>query len=124
MDNLRKYSIETLFEDEDDLGITLSNFSLLESGTEYQLNAVYFANNNDGLAVGDSGTVVMTEDGGSNWKSIKLEIGKKFNDCYLSNTGKAIVVGQDGTVLYSDNYFVSYEAESFPAKISLFRVYF
>ena len=124
LDNLKKYSIETLFEDTDDLGINLSKFTMLESNTDYQLNSIMFSNNNDGIAVGDSGAIILTEDGGKTWESKDLATKEKFYDCYLTNTGKAIIVGQNGTAYYTENYFVTFEKLNLFGRVSLFRVYF
>jgi photosystem II stability/assembly factor-like uncharacterized protein len=37
------------------------------SGTTNNLNSVYFTDANTGYAVGDSGTIIKTNDGGDNW---------------------------------------------------------
>lgn len=124
LDNLKKYNIETLFESNDDTGITLSQFSLIETGVDEQLNSIHFANNNDGIAAGDSGTVILTDDGGKNWRAINLNTKTSFYDCYLSNEGIGIIVAQNGSVYYTQNYFINFEIINLSNGNPLFKVDF
>jgi len=54
------------------------------SGTTKNLNAVIFSDANNGLAVGDSGTVLRTNDGGTSWTPVITGITNNFTGmCFV-----------------------------------------
>ncbi len=124
LEKLKKYSVETLFEDDVDVGIKLSQLKWLETNNTQKLNSVYFANNNVGIAVGDSSTVLITENGGDNWKQVNLLTSTTFNDAYIAPDGRAILVGNNSTIFYSDNYFITSSEKTINGDYSLFKVSF
>jgi photosystem II stability/assembly factor-like uncharacterized protein len=65
------------------------------SGTTQNLNAVTFIDANNGFAVGDSGVIIKTTDGGNNW--ITLSSGSVFplSDVTFVNSSTGWVVGGD-----------------------------
>ncbi|RPI66916.1 MAG: hypothetical protein EHM47_15740, partial [Ignavibacteriales bacterium] len=65
------------------------------SGTTKNLNAVQFIDTNNGFAVGDSGIIIKTTDGGDNW--INLSSGSVFplSDVTFVNSSTGWVVGGD-----------------------------
>jgi photosystem II stability/assembly factor-like uncharacterized protein len=69
------------------------------SGTTQNLNAVEFIDSNNGFAVGDSGIIVHTINGGNNWAIQNSETIKKLNGICLINSSLSFAVGDTGTVL-------------------------
>ncbi len=124
LENLKKYSIETLFEDDEDVGIKLNQLKWLVTGVNTKLNSVYFADNNLGIAVGDSGVVLLTESGGDNWRQIQLGTQETFKDAYISNSGRAIVIGDNSTIYRSDDFFITSSKQFVNGDYSLFKVTF
>ena len=63
----------------------------LNSGTTHTLNSVYFTDVNTGYAVGDSGTILKTSDGGLNWISQYLGISANVYSVHfpVADTGYA-----------------------------------
>jgi photosystem II stability/assembly factor-like uncharacterized protein len=48
-----------------------STWETIKSGTENNLNSVFFINKDIGYAVGDEGTIIKTIDGGDTWNTLK-----------------------------------------------------
>ncbi|MCI0473887.1 MAG: hypothetical protein L0Y76_09935, partial [Ignavibacteria bacterium] len=63
------------------------------SGTTRTLNSVYFCNSNTGFAVGDSGTIRKTVNGGQNWIQV--------NSPFSINYGYVIMFGSDSVIIAS-----------------------
>lgn len=59
------------------------------SGTTANLNSVYFINDSTGFAVGDSGVILKTSDGGLNWLSQNIGTSIYLNSVFFTdqNTG-------------------------------------
>jgi photosystem II stability/assembly factor-like uncharacterized protein len=69
------------------------------SGTTKNLNAVKFTDANNGIAVGNNGTIIRTTDGGGEWVT---QISGTTNDLYevfSANTDTSYAVGKSGTIL-------------------------
>ena len=73
------------------------------TGTPYRLGDISFANANNGMLVGQHGTILKTEDGGENW--INKSTGTIFNINGLSfvNDQFGIAVGDTGKILNTTN---------------------
>jgi photosystem II stability/assembly factor-like uncharacterized protein len=69
------------------------------SGTAAGLNDIFFANANNGYAVGDNGTVVNTSDGGTTWTLKPTGISTALNSCHFTSTTTGFVVGDGGVIL-------------------------
>lgn len=72
----------------------------LETNTVQNLNSVYFMDDSVGFACGDSGTVIKTTNGGSNW--VKIEIpayNRNVYDIKFTQQGKGLLVGENGLFL-------------------------
>lgn len=75
-----------------------SNWTVLKSGTDNDLNSVYFIDNKIGFAVGDNGTIIKTIDGGTTWSLLNSGTSDplgyvQFND---ENTGFALTTFVEG----------------------------
>jgi photosystem II stability/assembly factor-like uncharacterized protein len=73
------------------------------SGTTNTLNSVYFTEVNTGYAVGDSGTILKTMDGGSNWQLQNSGVSSSLNSVYFYDSNTGYTVGDSGTILKTTN---------------------
>ena len=60
---------------------------------------IHFADTLNGWAVGDSGVIISTSDGGLNWSVQESNTKKMLNGITSLNTNKALVVGDSGLIL-------------------------
>jgi photosystem II stability/assembly factor-like uncharacterized protein len=74
-----------------------AQWTALRSNTSADLHAVYFLDDNYGVAVGDTSTVLLTTDGGSNW----LPVASGFKENFRS----ALVLGRDTLLIAGGNFF-------------------
>jgi hypothetical protein len=83
--------------------IAQEGWFLQSSGTSINLNSVYFSNSNLGWAVGDSGTIIHTTDGGENWNSQTSGRTDALRSiCFAYNNAGWIVVDEK-TILKTTN---------------------
>ncbi|MBK6538946.1 MAG: T9SS type A sorting domain-containing protein [Ignavibacteria bacterium] len=81
------------------------------SGITSKINAVYFENSQTGWSVGDSGRIIKTTNGGTNWYLINSGTFKNLNSLSFNSSNNAFIVGDSGIVLRSTdggdiwNYF-------------------
>jgi photosystem II stability/assembly factor-like uncharacterized protein len=71
------------------------------SGTINKLSSVYFTDVNVGYAVGDSGTILHTTDGGLNWVPQNSGTMYNLNSVHLPDANTGIAVGVSGTILHT-----------------------
>ncbi|MCK5145911.1 hypothetical protein KAR48_04095 [bacterium] len=67
------------------------------------LSAIDFVNENVGWAVGDSGTIIHTNDGGITWKKQESAVSFDFRDTQFLNESVGWVVGSNNTALKTTN---------------------
>ncbi|MCK9617504.1 MAG: YCF48-related protein [Lentimicrobiaceae bacterium] len=75
----------------------------LESGTNKILYAVDFINANNGIAVGEQGTVLKTSDGGTTWQLVNAYVTNDLNSISYMDEQHAVVVGNDGQIIVTEN---------------------
>lgn len=80
-----------------------STWTPLSSGVNIVLNGIYFVNANLGYAVGASGTILMTSDGGTSWQNIFSGLNDNFNSIVAGGTDTLWAVGTGGIVYQSVN---------------------
>ena len=82
----------------------------MNSGTVNSLRSIYFYDYTTGFAVGGSGTVLKSTDGGLSWQVITIPVSNNLNDLYIFNDSTVVVVGDSGTIIFSidggANWFV------------------
>jgi len=71
------------------------------SGVESALYSVDFINQNNGIAVGDAGTIIRTTDGGENWQIINSGVTDVLNSVSYIDENNIIIVGNGGLILKS-----------------------
>ncbi|KQC08533.1 MAG: hypothetical protein APR54_04510 [Candidatus Cloacimonas sp. SDB] len=78
-------------------------WEMQDSGTIHNLNSVDFFNAETGMAVGDEGTILRTEDGGETW--LLSESGTTadlYSVCFF-NENEAVAVGASATLIRTEN---------------------
>jgi photosystem II stability/assembly factor-like uncharacterized protein len=81
--------------------LSFSNrWNTVTSPTSNNLNSLVFINNNIGLAVGDNGTLIQTENNGNNWQLMPSISREKLNDIHFLNPSNGVVIGNNA-VLYA-----------------------
>jgi len=65
------------------------------SGTTHNLNSVYFVDNNTGWAVGDSGKILNTTDGGTNWIPQTIDTMFSLYSVHFEDNNTGWTVGWD-----------------------------
>ncbi len=78
------------------------------SGTTETLNAVWFVDPNRGIAVGDRGTALRTDDGGASWQPIDMG-NEDLNAIAFDGPANGLVVGDNGKVFRSPDGGNSWE---------------
>jgi len=85
-------SIQTILRS-DDAG---STWTIQRDNLGHWLRAVFFVDVNYGYAVGDSGVVLKTTNGGANWNTLSLTgnfTTRNFNSLYFLNRDTGLIVG-------------------------------
>ncbi len=80
------------------------------SGTTKNLNAVSFIDDNNGFAVGDSGTILYTNNGGVTWIQQNSGTTLSLNDICVANSNNVWIVG--GTEYGNDSPVILYSSDS------------
>ncbi len=122
LQDLKKYSVETLFEDKN-----FSYFNIidkLQSGTAKKLNSVKFIDDRYGFVLGDSGTVLTTNNSGIDWHSIQIDTVNALHDGYFFPNGKSIIIGDNSAFYYSENFFNDFRSLNLNGDFTLFKIHF
>lgn len=78
-----------------------TGWEVIPSGTNSNLNSIYFYDYEVGFAVGDSGTVIKSIDSGKTWQTLQTPVFSNLNDIYLFYRDTVEIVGDSGTMLFS-----------------------
>jgi photosystem II stability/assembly factor-like uncharacterized protein len=88
---------------------TIAQWIPQNSGTSNNLNYVYFTDADTGYAIGDSGTILKTTDGGDNWSIQSSGLLKSLRSVFFTSSNEGYIVGDSGTILKTINGGVSWE---------------
>ena len=80
-----------------------AQWELLNSGSNKNLSAIEFFNPLRGIAVGDSGTILKTNNGGNSWTQVSISVKKYLRDVVYQNTNTLYIAGDAGNILKSNN---------------------
>ena len=94
------------------------------SGTTNDLNSVYFTDVNTGYAVGDSGTILKTTDGGANWEIKNSGTSFNLQSVLFTSSSTGYSVGDSGTIIRSTNGGTNWENIYSGTSYSLNSIYF
>lgn len=123
LNELKKYDIQSLFSSPED-EFKFTTIDKVESKASNNLNSIFFANEKFAVAVGDSGTIIFSNDGGLSWS--KKQFDKKINlsDVYCFPNGRTIIVGDSSSIYYSRNFLDSLQLLPVQKGYTFFRVNF
>lgn len=79
------------------------SWTVLESGSNVTLRGVDFLNVQNGIVVGDSGTILLTNNGGLSWKKMFSGVEEQLNSVSYIDEYRVIVVGNNGLILNSSD---------------------
>lgn len=85
------------------LNNSFSQWSLQNSGTANNLYSVHFVSNNLGYAVGDSGIVLKTTNGGTDWLIKSAGFKQRLYSVRFANSYYGWAVGDSGLILRTNN---------------------
>ena len=83
--------------------IVFVNWEFQESGVTEKLNGVSFGEIDIGTIVGDSATILHTDNGGQNWDEQTSEVNLNLYDVSFYDSDIGMSVGAEGTILYTNN---------------------
>jgi photosystem II stability/assembly factor-like uncharacterized protein len=108
--------------------ITNSNaqWKKLASGTKKNLNDTYFIDRNLGYAVGDSGAIIKTTDGGVTWLIQNSTVVAKLASVFFTDAANGYVVGDSALLLKTTNGGLNWVKQSLglPLSVSFNSIYF
>jgi len=100
----------------------------LNSGTANNLRSVHFVDADNGFAVGDSGTILKTIDGGATWNNPVSGTSEQLNSVFFADATTCYTVGWSNdttsTILKSSDGGFSWHNSSTGAEFSFESVYF
>jgi photosystem II stability/assembly factor-like uncharacterized protein len=94
------------------------------SGITLNLNSVHFENVTNGWAVGDSGTILRTTNGGENWSTQSSGTIINLNDVTFIDENIGWAVGENGIILKTTNSGVSWTQQTIGPMGPLYGVCF
>jgi len=102
LEKFKKYSIQQLFASEQPK-FKFSQINKIETGTLKNLNSLSIATDKYAVAVGDSGTLLISIDGCKSWK--QKEFGHKcsLSDVYILRDGKTLIIGDSSSLFMGLN---------------------
>jgi photosystem II stability/assembly factor-like uncharacterized protein len=96
----------------------------LNTGTIKVLYSVYFKDVNTGYAVGDSGIILKTSDGGTNWTQQSSGVNSALFSVHFVSSTTGYVVGELGVMLKTTNGGTDWELKNIRGATTLSSVYF
>lgn len=123
LDKFKKYSIQTLFGSEDSK-YKFTNITKVESGISQSLNSVFFTSDKFAVAVGDSGTVLLSTDDGQTWKNKSPKKFVTFNDVYSFSQNKTFIVGDSSSLFLGINSLDSLKSIPLEKGFTFFKIKF
>jgi photosystem II stability/assembly factor-like uncharacterized protein len=94
------------------------------SGTTNNLNAVFFINTLTGYAAGNSGTILKTTNGGTNWSALSSNVPTHLFAIHFINATTGFIAGDVGTVLKTTNGGSSWATQNSGVPYHLDGIYF
>ncbi|MEW6701666.1 MAG: protein kinase [Bacteroidota bacterium] len=123
LDKFKKYSIQQLFAS-DESKQKFNEITKVESGVLHNLNSIFIANEKFAAAVGDSGTILKTIDGGKTWNKKNLTRTISLSDVYLFPNGNALIIGDSSSLYLGINFLDSLQAIPLKKGHTFFKIKF
>lgn len=84
------------------------------SGINTTINCIYFENHEKGIAIGDSGKIIITSNGGNNWISESSGTSKTLRSMSFLSINTGYIVGDSGVNLKSTDGGLSWLPSNIP----------
>jgi photosystem II stability/assembly factor-like uncharacterized protein len=123
LDKFRKYSIQQLFSASEPK-YKFTQINKVETGVLQNLNAAFILNQQFEAAVGDSGTIIISNDDGKTWINKQKSFRGKFNDIYVNRDKNAFIVGDSSTLFIGSNNLDSLTSIPMEKGYTFFRIIF
>jgi len=96
----------------------------MTSGTATSLRAVWFADARTGWAVGDSGLILSSNDGGRSWQKQTSPTSSRLQAIHFADPDHGWIAGDDGTVLHSTDAGKSWQSQPALGTGNLYAIFF
>ncbi len=123
LDKFKKYSIQQLFSS-DEGKFKFSQITKVESGTLQNLNSISIPDNKFAVAVGDSGTILTSQDNATTWKKNSFDRKIALSDICLLANKKAFVVGDSSSIYIGNSNLDSLRLIPIEKGYTFFRIKF
>ncbi|PKP18349.1 MAG: hypothetical protein CVU05_13665 [Bacteroidetes bacterium HGW-Bacteroidetes-21] len=100
-----------------------ANWTSLSPGTA-TLNGVFFLNDQEGFAVGNSGMIIHTTNAGANWDIQSSGTSEILTSVFFINDTIGWASGMNGTLLYTENAGTDWEIIDVLLNINLRKLFF
>ena len=101
-----------------------SDWSSQTSNVGVNLYDVHFADRNNGWAVGDTGTILLTTDGGANWNTRNSGTTRTLTSVVFADRNNGWTVGGSGTILRTTDGGTTWNTRNSNAMANLEGVHF
>ncbi|MCL4549922.1 MAG: protein kinase [Bacteroidetes bacterium] len=123
LDKFKKYSIQQLFSS-DEGKFKFSQITKVESGTLQNLNSITIPDNKFAVAVGDSGTILTSQDNATTWKKNSFDRKIALSDICLLANKKVFVVGDSSSIYVGNSNLDSLRLIPIEKGYTFFRIKF
>lgn len=121
---MKKYLLSTLLIF-NALVLFSQNWSKLNSGSERDLFGIYFVSADTGWAVGATGEILHTQDGGSSWTNQNNnQVINRLNDVFFTDALNGWIVGDLGTILRTVDGGQNWLPQESPTPFNLNAIHF
>jgi serine/threonine-protein kinase len=120
LDMLKKYSIQTLFRDNED-GFKFQHMKLIPMPAGGNIVSVSMIDDNIGYLIENEGKVFTTRDSGNTWQKV-FEDSLSLNDAHFAKNGRVTLVGNESSLIVADNNFENIYKETLYDDYNLFKV--
>ena len=101
----------------------LAQWSAQNSGTTNNLTSVNFINANSGWAVGATGKIIYTTNGGANWGTQTSGVTNQLNSVSFSGSLNGLIAGSGGKILMTSDGGLIWQTMNSGTTVDLFGVY-
>lgn len=120
VDNMREYSVLSLFQEE----LDFESLKKINLNTTSNLNSVKFMDEKNGYVVGNNGFFSYSDDGGTTWKNTIIDSTVNLYDAFRLNSGKMFVVGDSSSFYYRETKDTVWTRLDLEGNYSLFKIKF
>jgi len=94
------------------------------TGTEFRMLGIHFVDEKIGCAVGDSGIIVTTKNGGATWEKMEKPQDKDLWDVQFINDKIGWASGDNGVILYTKDGGERWRRQDSVSTVALYGIYF